>query len=251
MKIGIIGAMEDELGAVISLIEGAETTQHNRWKVTNGRIGRHHITLTRCDIGKVNGAIAAQMLIDCYDAEAIINLGSSGALAAELEIGDLVIASEAIQPDVDLTAWGVPPGGVMFDAFLAEGDDKLTFRSQVCFDMDDDFILAAQTAAKQVTFEPISGYTPQIHHGRLLSSDTFVSDPEKVAKMRTTFAGLCIDMEAAAIAQACMSNDIPCLVVRTISDKADGSAAESFHTFLVAATENYGRLLAQLLKTLK
>lgn len=171
-------------------------------------------------------------------------------MAPELEIGDLVIGTDAVQPDVNLTPWGVPLGGVMFDAHLAEGADGLAFRHQVTFEMSEALISAAKTAATQTELAHIGDYLPKIHSGRLLSSDTFMSDHAQVSFLRDEFGALCIDMEAAAIAQTCVSNNVPCLIIRTISDKADGSAADSFRSFLVVATANYGLLLDQLLANL-
>ncbi len=250
MKIGIIGAMDEELNPVRGLAQDVEQVQHGQRTFWSGRAADHTIILTRCDPGKVNGAIAAQQLIDRYAVEAVFNMGSAGGVSPTLQVGDIVIASEAIQHDVDYTGWGIQPGEMLFDVYLSENTGQLQYRTQRAFKTDERLAQLALAAANGVELSPVGGRVPSVHQGRILSGDQFIHDRAKVKQLWQTFQGLCADMEAAAIAQTCALNDVPFLIIRTISDKADGSAAISFTDFLLAATVNYGAIVERVISQL-
>jgi adenosylhomocysteine nucleosidase len=242
MKIGVIGAMDEELVPILQLARHARQIQKSQRTFWTDKAYGHEIFLTRCDPGKVNATIAAQQLIDLFSPEVIFNMGGSGALSPQLEVGDLVIATELIQHDFDLTGWGLKPGELIFDVVTAKNTGRLNYRSQQIFRADPKLSQMALEAAGQVTLTKIRDYTPKIHTGRILSGDQFINQREKAEELWDRFHGLCTDMEAAAIAHTCSINSIPFLCIRSISDKADHSATVSFTDFLVAATSNYGKI---------
>jgi adenosylhomocysteine nucleosidase len=248
MKIGIIGAMDEELISIRASVQNLEKLEKGKRTFWRGTAHGHEIFLTRCDPGKVNAVIATQQMIDHFSVDAIFNMGSSGALAPELEVGDLVVATEFIQHDFDVTGWGLKPGELMFDILMSGETGQMQFRSQQIFKSDPKLNEKALHIAQTVTLTQLNGHSPKAYTGRVLSGDQFIGQPEKAQGLWDTHQGLCTDMEAAAIAHTCEVNQIPFLCIRAISDKADHSAVVSFTDFLIGATANYGRIFDQLIQ---
>lgn len=243
MKIGIIGAMEQELVPIRNVIHHLERTEKGHRVFWHGQSHGHEITVTRCDPGKVNAAVAAQQMIDLFSVDVLINMGSSGALDPRLEVGDLVIASEFIQHDFDVTDWGMKPGELLFDIVMDDGTGQMKFRAQQVFNAHAGLVKIAKEIAESTVLVPLNGHPPQIYSGRILSGDQFISRTEKARALFDTHHALCTDMEAAAIAHTCEVNGVPLLCVRAISDKADHSAVVAFKDFLSEATANYGKII--------
>lgn len=250
MKIGIIGALDEELVPIRALSHHLEKIEKGNRVYWHGDMHGHQVYLTRCDPGKVNAVIATQQLLDFFSPDCLFNMGSSGALSPNLEVGDLVVATEAIQHDFDLTGWGMKPGEILFDVMTSPDSGQLTFTSRQIFPTDPRLSQIAFDAAHSVQLDNLKEHTPQIHKGRIVSGDQFISSVEKAGNLWNTHQALCVDMEAAAIAHTCQINNIPFLCVRAMSDKADHSANVSFTDFLVAATQNYGRVFDKLIKQL-
>lgn len=248
MKIGIIGAMEEELIPIRAILHNLEKIEKGNRTFWEGEDYGHKIFLTRCDPGKVNAVIATQQVIDHFSVEAIFNMGSSGALDPKLEVGDIVVGSEFIQHDFDVTSWGLKPGEMLFDIVISNNSGELQFRPQQIFKSDPALTQITVEVAQHIELTPLNGHSPKMYTGRILSGDQFISKTEKARSLWETHQGLCTDMEAAAIAQACELNKIPFLCIRAISDKADHSAVISFTDFLVGATANYGRIFENLFK---
>lgn len=250
MKIGIIGAMDEELISIRAFIQNSEKLEKGKRVFWHGQAYGHEIYLTRCDPGKVNAVIATQQMIDLFSVDAIFNMGSSGALAPELEVGDLVVASEFIQHDFDVTDWGLKPGEMMFDILMSNETGQMQYRKQQIFKADTNLVNKAIEISESIQLSQLSGHSPKIYSGRILSGDQFIGKLEKAKSLWDTHQGLCTDMEAAAIAHTCEVNQIPFLCIRAISDKADHSAVLSFTDFLVSATANYGKIFEKLIKNL-
>jgi len=247
MKIGIIGAMDEELVSIRKIIEEARQFEKGNRIFWQGRTDAHEIYLTRCDPGKANAVIATQQMIDFFAVDAVFNMGSSGASDSRLEVGDLVVATEAVQHDFDLTAWGLKPGDLIFDVFTAS-DGGLKFRAQQAFITDPKLTQLALEIAQNTPLTELNGYSPKVYTGRIISGDQFINNREKARELWETHRALCVDMEAAAIAQTCEINRVPFLCIRAISDKADHSANISFTGFLAAATANYGKIFDLIIR---
>lgn len=248
MKIGIVGAMDEELISIRALAHPLEKIEKGGRVYWSGEIHGHSVFLTRCDPGKVNAAIAAQQLIDLFSPDSLFNMGSSGALALELEVGDLVIVEDAAQYDFDLTSWGMKPGEILFDVVTQKETGQLGFTSRYAFAADAALAQLAFDAARAVSLEKVANRQPVVYKGRVVSGDRFLSDVAKAAELREIHHALAVDMEAAALAHVCQINKTPFLCVRAISDKADHSANVNFTDFLIAATHNYGKVFDRLLK---
>jgi len=248
MKIGIIGAMDEELLPIRAVLNNLEKLEKGNRTFWHGEDDGNQIFLTRCDPGKVNAVIATQQMIDLFSVDAIFNMGSSGALAPELEVGDLVVASEFIQHDFDVTDWGLKPGELMFDILVSNETGQMQFRTQQVFKAHPGLTQLAVEIAKTTELTPLGGHSPKTYTGRILTGDQFIGKLEKARELWNTHHGLCTDMEAAAIAHTCEVNNVPFLCIRAMSDKADHSAVVSFTDFLVGATANYGKIFERILK---
>lgn len=251
MKIGIIGAMDEELISIRAFIQNSEKIEKGKRTFWHGSAYGHDIYLTRCDPGKVNAVIATQQLIDLFSVDVIFNMGSSGALAPEIEIGDVVIAKEFIQHDFDVTDWGLEHGEMVFDVLMSNETGETEFRKQQIFKADEKLFEKAIEVSENIQLEQFANYSPKIYSGRMLSGDQFIGKREKAKDLWETYQGLCTDMESAAIAHTCEVNEVPFLCIRAMSDKADQLATSSFTDFLVSATANYGKIFEKIIKNLE
>ena len=229
--IGIIGAMEVEVTTLKERMTIEEIVTIASMDFYKGTYHNKNVVIVRSGIGKVNAAICTQILAGHFHADAIINTGIAGSLQASIDIGDIVISSDALQHDMDATGFGYPLGTIpQMDVSDFEADQTL--------------IKNAQNACAKVN--------PDIHThiGRIVSGDQFISDNDKKEFLKATFSGLCTEMEGAAIAQAAWLNHIPFVILRAISDKADGSASMDYPEFEAKAALHCIRLVDEMIRTL-
>ena len=230
-KVGIIGAMEQEVAQLKERMEGALVRTMADMDFYEGTLEGKPCVVVRSGIGKVNAAICAQILATVFQVTAIINTGIAGSLQAEINIGDIVLSTDLVHHDMDAVGFGYALG-------------QIPGMKEFSFEADDTLRTLAAEACKEVN--------PDIHVfcGRIASGDQFVSSQEKKDHISQNFHALCTEMEGAAIAQAAYLNHVPFLVVRAISDKADGSAHMDYATFEQKAIEHSVRLTARLLRSL-
>ena len=210
MKLGIIGAMEQEVETLLSLLEERNTTTHAGVAFHEGRLDGKDVVVVQCGIGKVNAALCVQMLCDFYQVTHLVNTGIAGSLDAALDIGDLVISQDAMYHDVDVTNFGYVPGQMA--------------GMPASFPADSALVNAAFAAAEAVN----PGHTRK---GRVASGDQFVCEQGLKDKIIAVTGAACTEMEGAAIAQAAHRNGVPFVIIRAISDKADNSADMDYPTF--------------------
>lgn len=225
---GIIGAMEEEVRQLKNAMSNVSVTCYAGMEFYCGQMQGKDIVVVRSGIGKVNAAICTQILVDQFQVKRILNTGIAGSLNASIDIGDIVLSTDALQHDVDAAAFGYAPGVIpqmSVSTFLA----------------DPDLITLAQKLCKQVN--------PEIHvfTGRIVSGDQFIADLDKKQWLIQTFHPLATEMEGAAIAQTAFLNHLPFLIIRAISDKADQSAEIDYPTFEAKAIEHSVRLVKALL----
>jgi adenosylhomocysteine nucleosidase len=188
----------------------------------------HDLVLVKAGVGKVNAAMCTQILVDDFDADAVICTGSAGALHDGLDIGDVIVAEDCVQHDVRVDFLGLPPGQIPFS--------DLRF-----FSADPALVDAARAV-------DLSEHTLRV--GRLCTGDTFIQDEERRGAIREELDGDCVEMEGAAVGQVCTLNDVPFLLVRAISDRADGSSDIDFQAFLHEAAQSSARIVLHLLETI-
>ena len=231
MKLGIIGAMDVEVATLKAKMEGVTVATHAQSEYYEGTLEGTPAVVVQCGVGKVNAALCAQILISVYGVTHIVNTGIAGSLCAELDIGDLVISRDAIHHDFDLHFWGRPIGQV-------PGFDVTAFPA------DEEMVRGAFAAAEAVN----SGHTKI---GRVASGDQFICSKEQKEKIIADTGALCAEMEGAAIAHTAHRNDVPFVIIRAISDKADDSAEMDYPTFEAIAAERCANVTCRLAAALK
>ena len=227
-KLGIIGAMDVEVQLLKENIQNLTVTEKAGTEYYEGTLMGLPAVVVKCGIGKVNAAIGAQILCDCFGVTAIVNTGIAGSLCAEQNIGDMVVSSDVWHHDFDCAAFCYPmcqiPG--MPQSFAA----------------DEALVTLAKYAAEQ------TGSTVRI--GRIASGDQFVADPRLKEQIIRRTQALCTEMEGAAIAQTAYRNSIPFVILRCISDKADNSAEMDYPSFEAMAAQRCAQAAMTLAQTL-
>ena len=227
VDIAVIGAMEPEVCALISALEEKESETVSGITIYTGRLFDKRVAIARCGIGKVFAAICAQTVIMKYSPDLLINTGVGGGLRAGLSTGDIVIASDLCQHDMDTSAIGDPKG-------LVSGINVIYFKA----DKRAGGILL--DAAKELGLNAVSG--------RIASGDKFIASREDKERIIADFSADACEMEGCAIAQTAYVNETPFAVVRALSDSADGEATMDYPTFLGIASRNSTNLTLFLIK---
>ena len=246
-RLGIMAALPQELGDLIAQMQAAGEVR----TVTLGKreyyVGDAHgmpVVVTLARIGKVAAAATVSALIHAFDVEAVVFTGVAGGVGPAVRIGDIVVAESLMQHDMDASP--------LFPRFEVPLLDMSRFAA--------DAPLTAALAAACERFVEEEGDAlsqrfltearPVVHRGLILSGDQFVASEKAVDMLRASLPdALAVEMEGAAIAQVCYEYNVPCAIVRTISDTADAHAPASFVTFLteIAGTYSSGILKRFLL----
>lgn len=230
--IGIIGAMDEEVSKLIEKMDTDTVVEKAAMQFNKGTIDGKELVIVRSGIGKVNAAICTQILVDEFGIDCIINTGIAGSLDSAIDIGDVVLSTDALQHDVDAVAFGYPAGQIpRMETLSFYADEKLADIAQEC--------------CKRVCSDI------KVFKGRVVSGDQFIADKSVKESIIQKFGGLCTEMEGAAIAQTAYLNNVPFLIIRAISDKADDSASVDYPEFERRAIENSVKLLAEMIKVCK
>ena len=226
--IGIIGAMEVEVAILKEKMEDVRIIKKASMDFYEGILAGKKAVVVRSGIGKVNAGICAQILADVFSVDAIINTGIAGSLNKNINIGDIVLSTDVVQHDMDATGFGYRKGQIpQMPVFFFNADENLRrLAAEVCREVNPDI---------------------QVFEGRIASGDQFVCDQDVKNRIVSEFSAYATEMEGAAIGQAAYLNEIPFLVVRAISDKADGSAQMDYSEFEKAAVDHSVRLTLNIL----
>ncbi|KMK77818.1 MTA/SAH nucleosidase [Alkalihalobacillus pseudalcaliphilus] len=231
MKIGIIGAMHEEIEQMKAEMDVNLETKKAGVLFYEGSMLGHDIVLCQSGVGKVNAALTTQILIDTFEITHLIFTGVAGGLLEELNVGDIVVSTSAMQHDIDASAIGFKRGQIpMYD-----GPSDFT--------ADPLLVDIAEEAALELS-------VADVVKGRILSGDQFVADREKVVELREEFEGVCVEMEGSAVAQVAAMNEIPFVIIRSISDKANGEASLSFVDFTKLASKQSHDFVCKMLMKL-
>ena len=229
-KLGIIGAMDVEVATlkekmtdkVIRTVAGADYCE--------GKLEGTDAVVVQCGVGKVNAALCAQVLCSCFRVDYIVNTGIAGSLNAELDIGDFVISTDAIYHDMDATNFGYPMCQVPGMSVLS-------------FPADKEFAKLAYCVADGI-------HPGHVRMGRVATGDQFVADKQLKNKIIENTGAYCTEMEGAAIAHTAWKNNVPFVIIRAISDKADDSAEMDYPTFEAQAARRCAQVTQALAKEL-
>lgn len=227
-KYAIIAAMKEEMQEIKKIMTEIKENQIYELEFFEGKINNTEVVLVEAGVGKVNAARTTQILIDNFEVEAIINVGSAGAANDELDIGDIVIGKKVVQHDFDITAFGHPKGFISNVGECVESDNKLIEKME-------ETILGLQNEDFKIKV------------GTIASGDIFCTEIKMKEKIRNKFDADAIEMEGAAIAQVCKLDNIPFIIVRSISDSPNGKNNITFDQFLEKASRRCALIIEKFL----
>lgn len=231
MKIGIIGAMEQEVSILKQAIENCQTVTKAGCTFFSGQLNGVDVVLLQSGIGKVAAAIGTTILLDEYQPDVVINTGSAGGFDSSLNLGDVVISTEVRHHDADVTAFGYEMGQMA--------------QQPAAFIADANLMDVAEKALEQMEDK-------HAVRGLICTGDAFVCTAERQAFIRTHFPSvIAVEMEASAIAQTCHQFNVPFVVVRAISDVADKESPMSFEEFLPLAAKSSSEMVFKMVELLK
>jgi len=228
MPLAIMSAMDVEMELYLDRCEIRGSAHRAGLRFHEASWHGHDLVLVRAGVGKVNAALCTQILIDTFDADAVLCTGSAGAVNPALDIGDIVVATDCVQHDVVVKFLGLPRGQIPFtDHRFFETDPTLRQRA-----------LEVDLSDHRIT------------EGRVLTGDRFIEDEDDRQQLREELDGDCVEMEGAAVGQVCTMNDVPYLVVRAISDQADGTSDVDFEAFLKEAAYSSSQIVLHTLEAM-
>ncbi|MDR3596147.1 5'-methylthioadenosine/adenosylhomocysteine nucleosidase [Clostridium sp.] len=228
MTIGIIAAMAEELEILLKDLILEEKKEKANMTFHKGTLYEKDVVAVVCGIGKVNSAICTQILASEYNVDKVINVGVAGGIGKEIYPGDIVVAENLVQHDMDTTAFGDKMGQIpRLDTFD--------------FKCDKEMVALAKKACEEIS--ELNSFI-----GRIASGDQFVANIEKIQWLDKEFGAISCEMEGASIAQACYLNSIPFVVIRSISDNANNGAHMDYQKFIPIAVKNSTRILNKMLE---
>jgi len=245
--LAVLGAFKPEVELLEKMLTDAGTQEIEGIQFMSGRFGNRPIVIAWTGVGKVNAAMTTTLLLEHFRPTRVLFTGIAGAVDPNLEPGDIVIAKRTAHHDMGtLSSEGIEPGGVRS---RLTGEDNPVF-----FPGDPNLLTAADCAARKVVFEPVvlqSGpRPPKVVTGTIVTGDSFVASREKSAELSETFGAEAVEMEGAAVAQVCYQRGVGCLVIRSMSDKADQSAVIDKQLFYALAAKNSASFVAGIIECL-
>ena len=229
-RIALIGAMQEELSAVLALMPDAhcETVAGRQFWLSH--LSGHAVVAVLSGIGKVAAAITATVLIEKYQVHSILFTGVAGGLAPQVKVGDVVVGTELLQHDMDASPLFPPYEVPLLGRSRFQADQRMT----------------------QCLLESAAQALPhaQVHAGLIISGDQFVSSASESQRLQSAISdALAVEMEGAALAQVCHAYGIPLAVVRTLSDRADDDAHIDFTQFVKNVASGYSAaIVSEFLK---
>ncbi|MBE6569996.1 MAG: 5'-methylthioadenosine/adenosylhomocysteine nucleosidase [Ruminococcaceae bacterium] len=229
MKLGIIAAMSIEAEQIIAALDSRTVEKVGGIDYTVGKIGNTELIVAVCGIGKVFAAMCTQAMIVRFAPDAVINTGVGGTLTKELTIGDACISSAVVQHDMDTSPLGDPVGLISgINIIHIPADEALG---------DKILALCADEGIHAIK-------------GTIASGDQFIADSGVKEKIISRFGGKVCEMEGASVGQVCYVNGVPFVIVRAISDDADGDAVEDYPAFAKRSADRSARVVIRLAQSL-
>lgn len=226
MKLGIIGAMDIEVHHLIKNIKNPRTKKIANRTFYIGSINNIDVIIVKSGIGLVNAAITAQILIDYFSPNYIINTGIAGSLNDNVKIFDVVISNSCVQYEFDATAFGYLKGQI-------PQRDSIEFKSSEYL----------------TTLISHMNLDTNLHIGRIISADKFISDKNRRSELAVNFSALCVEMESGGIAHVCSDNNTEFVIVRTISDNA--SSLIDYNTIEEESAKISNKIILNILSNIK
>lgn len=229
MTIGIIGAMDEEIALFKQTITNKQEIEIANTLFIEGEFEGKKVVLLKSGIGKVNAALATTIMHERFSPQTVINTGSAGGFAPELTVGDLVISTEVVHHDVNVTAFNYEYGQVP--------------NMPPVFTADSTLLEKTKQAAKKLNIN--------YETGLIATGDSFMAAEEDVKKARNNFPKMiAAEMEAAAVAQVCYQYEKPFIIIRALSDIAGKESSVSFNEFIDIAAKHATELVIETVKSL-
>jgi adenosylhomocysteine nucleosidase len=230
MILGIIGAMDEELEILLKEMTLEKTKIKANMCFNQGRLYGKELVVVRSGIGKVNAAVCTQILIDDFGVDKVINVGIAGGIGEAVYPGDVVVANNLVQHDMDTSAFGEKIGQIpRLDTYDFKCDKELVDKAKVACD-------------------GIEEHKSFI--GRIVTGDQFISNTEKIKWLNEKFEALACEMEGGSIAQVCYLNNVPFVVIRSISDNANNGAHMDYEKFAPIAIKNSTEILKNIINNI-
>ena len=230
MIIGIIGAMDEEVKILLSQLKLNKIQVKANMRFNFGQLYNTEVVIVKSGIGKVNAAVCAQILIDDFNVDDIINVGVAGGTAEDIYPGDVVIADSLVQHDVETSAFGDEVG-------------QIPRMDTYDFKCDRNLVEKAQQACRKI--DGIKSFI-----GRIVTGDQFICSTEKIRYLNSKFNALACEMEGGSIAQVAYLNNIPFVIIRSISDNANNGASMDYKKFTPIAIRNSTEILKNMIMNL-
>ena len=227
--VGFICPMDCELDAVTRLFDEKKTVRYAGLDFYEGMIAKRRAVAVKCGVGKVFAALATEALILGFSPDLIINTGVAGNLSDALSIGDIVVSSAVVQHDMDTSPLGDPVG-------LISGINKVELES----DADAASLMCCVLEKLGVRYA----------RGIVASGDQFVASGEKRDFIKATFGASCCEMEGAAVGQVAYAAGVPFLVLRALSDDANGHSPDDFPAYCVEVSKTSSHAIAAFMEAL-
>lgn len=241
VTIAIISALPEEQGSLVQALQQPEPVTHAGRTFWRGALHGHEVVLALSGIGKVAAATTATVLAEKFGATRVLFTGVAGGLGEGVRVGDVVVAQDYLQHDMDASPiferWLVPGYPAIRMACDADLTQRLFSATKDCVARDSD-------AIDWVSLGLDANHRPSVHLGLIASGDRFVSTAQESGAIRSSLEGaghrvLAVEMEGAAVAQVCADYGIAFAAVRTISDRADDSADVDFMQFVRTVASRY------------
>lgn len=228
-KLAVMGAMEEEIEPLLEHFNDVKVTEFAKNKYYEVTYNGLEIVIAYSKIGKVFASLTASTLIEKFGCDTLLFSGVAGGINPELKIGDLIIANKLCQHDLDITAFGHPHGFVPGGAVFVETSKELN------------------SIAKEVASE--NGL--KVIEGVIATGDQFVHSTERKEFIESTFKADALEMEGASVAVVCDALNVPCFILRAISDTADMDAGFDFDEFLKSSAKNSAEYLIKIINKLQ
>lgn len=242
----LLGAFDEEVKLVQQSLKNPKTQVLNGIKFMTGQINGHEVVVAETGIGKVNAAMTTAFVLAYFKPQRVLFTGIAGGVNPDLQPGDIVIARQTAHHDYHSITFQQQPTNQTRNAINKD-------MNPAYFPADSVMMLTAQETAQAVAFEsiPLTSRPPSVVVGTVVTGDQFISSEEKVAGLWSEFKADATEMEGAAVAQVCYQQQVPCLVIRSLSDKANSNARQDMLTFFRIAARNSANLVMAIVERLK
>ncbi|GAB3172119.1 5'-methylthioadenosine/adenosylhomocysteine nucleosidase [Telluribacter humicola] len=242
----LLGAFDDEVKLLEQSVKKAKKHTIHGIQFTTGELNGRQVVIALTGVGKVNAAMTTTLALQTFKPSEVIFTGIAGGINPELLPGDIVIGKETSHHDFGYITFQKQATRQTRNPITGEFNPDF-------FPADSSLLNKTLTAVSKVTLQPTSASrrVPRVITGRIVTGDVFVSSAEKVEQLRRDFGADATEMEGAAVAQVCWQQQVPCIVIRSLSDKADGNAREDMLNFVKVAARNSAALVVELVGLLK